>query len=292
MSGDTAAEELPVRSLGSGPPALLIHGFTGSGLAWPEACLHGVAPHRRLLVPDLPGHGAADGPAAPEAYRVTAVLDALTAILDRASAERALWMGYSMGGRIALAAAVLRPERVEALVLESASPGLATPAERAARRHRDDRLARLILARGVPAFVDAWMSQPIFATQLALSEATRETERSRRLGNDPTALAACLRGLGTGAQPSFWDRLSGITAPTLVLTGALDRKFTDIGRQLATAIPNAVHEPVPDAGHAVHLERPERWVECVTRFLGRLAQAGGTPQDSTHPHLGRPGPAM
>lgn len=279
MRGGATAGELPFRSLGIGPAALLIHGFTGSGGAWPELCLSGVAAHLRLLVPDLPGHGGAQGPTTPEAYGLAEVLDALTAVLDRASVDRAVWMGYSMGGRIALAAAVLRPERVRALVLESASPGLPTAAERADRRQRDERLARRILTRGLPTFVDAWMSQPLFATQRRLSATTLEAERARRLRNDAAALAACLRGLGAGAQPSFWDRLGGIAVPTLVLTGALDRKFTDIGRRMATAIPDAMHESVPDAGHAVHLERPRSWVERVTRFLARLAPEAGTVQD-------------
>ena len=157
---------LPVRSLGAGPPCLLLHGFTGSGAAWPQACVDGVGRHGRLLVPDLPGHGAAHRSNTVESYRLPSVLDALVGALDRAGVDRAVWMGYSMGGRLALAAAVLRPERVAGLVLESASPGLATEGERAARRDRDHRLAKRILEDGTAAFVDAWMSQPLFAIEL------------------------------------------------------------------------------------------------------------------------------
>ncbi len=272
---------LPVRSLGAGPPCLLLHGFTGSGAAWPQACVDGVGRHGRLLVPDLPGHGAAHRSNTVESYRLPSVLDALVGALDRAGVDRAVWMGYSMGGRLALAAAVLRPERVAGLVLESASPGLATEGERAARRDRDHLLAKRILEDGTAAFVDAWMSQPLFASQHALGEATLQAERSRRLRNDGPALAACLEGLGTGSQPSFWDRLGEIRVPSLVLTGALDHKFTSIGDRMMARMPDAVHEVVPDAGHAVHLERPREWVESVSRFLARLAQREDRLQDTS-----------
>lgn len=268
---DDGALTLPVRRLGAGPPCLLLHGFTGSGAAWPEPCLKGIARHTSLLVPDLPGHGGAPRPGTAEAYGLPAVLDALIAVLDRAGVGRAVWIGYSLGGRIALAASRLRPHRVAGVVLESASPGLATEEERADRRHHDDLLARRILEGGIADFVDGWMSQPLFATQRRLDEATLAAERSRRLLNDGAALAACLRGLGAGSQPSFWHRLEEMAVPALVLTGALDRKFTEIGARMAEAIPGALHDVVPEAGHAVHLERPMEWVGRVSRFLERLA---------------------
>jgi 2-succinyl-6-hydroxy-2,4-cyclohexadiene-1-carboxylate synthase len=95
----------------------------------------------------------------------------------------------------------------------------------------------------------------------------RAAERARRLRNDPRALAACLRGLGTGAQPSFWDRLTEVRAPALLLTGEEDAKFTDIARGMAAALPECLHVGVPSAGHAVHLEAPDAWLEAVNAWL-------------------------
>lgn len=256
---------LHVEERGAGDPLLLIHGFTGSVEAWGEPILSGLAAHHRVLAPDLVGHGRSSRPHDPRRYALDEVLSDLVEVLDAAGVERARWVGYSMGGRVALAAGILHPDRIGSLVLESTSPGLATDVERAERRRADDALARGLEEDGIEPFVDRWMAMPLFATQRALPDDVLRRARQRRLGNDAAALAACLRGLGTGAQPSFRDRLPEISAPTLLLTGEEDRKFTTIARRMAEAISDATLEVVPDAGHTVHLEAPDAWLEAVLR---------------------------
>jgi 2-succinyl-6-hydroxy-2,4-cyclohexadiene-1-carboxylate synthase len=115
--------------------------------------------------------------------------------------------------------------------------------------------------------VDAWAALPIFDSQRRLPPEVREAQRIRRLRNATYALAACLRGLGTGAQPSFWERLGDVQARVLLITGEEDEKFTDIAREMAKSLPNAGAVAVPKVGHAVHLEDPERWAEAVQTWL-------------------------
>jgi 2-succinyl-6-hydroxy-2,4-cyclohexadiene-1-carboxylate synthase len=174
-----------------------------------------------------------------------------------------------MGGRIALAAAVRAPQRVSRLVLESASPGLATEEEQRGRREADERLASRIESDGIEAFVDFWEEQPLFATRKELEESVRDRQRQIRLANRPEALAACLRGLGTGRQPSFWPRLRDLDMPVLVLAGDRDRKFAGIGYRMGSAIPGGSFVLVPGAGHTVHLEQPEKWIGTILAFLQR-----------------------
>ena len=259
---------LRVLDRGRGDPVLLLHGFTGSARAWPPVCVEALAARHRVLIPDLPGHGGSPVPRDGSGCDFGATVEALVRLLDRAGMGPATWIGYSMGGRVALGAAVLRPGSVSRLVLESASPGLRTEEERTERRAADEALAARIEADGVPAFVDRWMGLPLFATQRRLPPARLAEERRRRLENRTEGLAASLRGLGTGAQPSFWDDLAGVSVPALLVTGVLDAKFTELAGAMAGLMPTARHVTTPGAGHAVHLERPGDWLQAVIGFLG------------------------
>ena len=108
---------LRVRSRAGSRPLLLVHGFTGSAEAWPRTVADTLVERGfGLLMPDLPGHGRSDAPANPARYRMGAVLDDLEEVLERAGVGSCPWVGYSMGGRVALGGAVLRPGRVSGLV--------------------------------------------------------------------------------------------------------------------------------------------------------------------------------
>jgi 2-succinyl-6-hydroxy-2,4-cyclohexadiene-1-carboxylate synthase len=244
---------------------------------------------RRIIAVDLPGHGASHygagsvldvvTSASPGRARVvlpltpgrtfTDVVDLLVAHLGAQDIVCADWIGYSMGGRIALAAAVRHPDRVRRLVLESASPGLETDAERALRAAEDEELACQIEERGIDWFVTHWEALPMFATQTALPREVREAATARRLACDPRGLAGALRALGVGAQPSYWADLKKLKTPTLLVTGTLDPKFVEIALRMRRVMPSAEHLPVPGVGHTVHLEAPTAWLGGVNRFLDR-----------------------
>lgn len=258
--------ELNVEKAGDGPPLLLLHGFTGSAAGWgPLAAAW--APFFTTLSVDLPGHGRSASPAEVAAYTMAATVADLVAVLDRKGIPRAHVLGYSMGGRVALALAVAHPERIGALVLESASPGLADAGERAARVAADAALAERIEREGVPAFVDYWGNLPLWAGQARLSADARAALRAGRLQNNPVGLANSLRGLGTGSQSPLWDRLGDLACPTLLVAGYDDAKFSDLARRMAEAIPNNELLLAHNAGHAVHLEQPAVFARLVRDFL-------------------------
>jgi 2-succinyl-6-hydroxy-2,4-cyclohexadiene-1-carboxylate synthase len=209
-------------------------------------------------------------PAEPERYDMEQAVADLTALLDRLGISRAAWLGYSMGGRVALQFAEAQPARVAALVLESASPGIADPAERAARVRSDEALADFIEQEGIAAFVDRWERLPLFASQVRLPDATREALYRQRLANDPVGLANSLRGIGQGAQAPIHDRLGEVEAPALLVVGEEDAKFRCLAADMCSAMPAARVETIAGAGHAPHLEQPNAFQEIVLDFLTDL----------------------
>ena len=267
--------ELNVEVTGQGPALVVLHGFTGSVQTWQpfsEAAETGLT----VVAVDLPGHGASDSPSDSRMYTMERHVQALAEILDRLELKRVAWMGYSLGGRIALSATVALPERTTSLVLESASLGIASEEERQQRIREDETLADWIEEVGAQRFVEHWESLPLWNSQKRLPPAVRDGLRSQRLRNNPGGLANSLRGVGTGAQPPLHDRLEEISAPALLVAGEDDEKFTGIAREMHRTIPTSRLETVAEAGHAVHLEQPEIFSRTVTGFLQEVLTAAAS----------------
>ncbi len=257
---------LHVELRGAGPPLLLLHGFTGDGGAWGEIAAD-LARDHRVLAPDLLGHGRSDAPDDPARYALERCVDDLCRLLDRLGIERVDVLGYSMGGRVGLGLAARRPERVGSAVLLGASAGIADPRLRAERVRSDEDWAELLLRRGLEAFVERWMAQPLFAGQARLGADALARARSRRLGGSARGLAASLRGLGSGAQPALHDELRRLAVPVLFLAGSEDAKFCALADELATLAPRGRATRVPDAGHAAHLENPRAFLALARDFF-------------------------
>ncbi len=243
-------------------PLVLLHGFTQTGASWAPvvAELQGRFP---IILPDAPGHGGSS--------QVRTDLWGTADLLVATVGRPALWVGYSMGGRMALHVALAHPDQVEGLVLISTTGGIDAPEERDARRAADDALAARIQAGGTEAFLDFWLAQPLFST-LPPGSAGREA----RLANTPDGLASSLRLAGTGTQEPLWDRLARFRTrpmPVLLVAGALDSKYRDQAERMATSIgPSARVLIVPDAGHACHLEQPQ----VVSAAISALAAGTGS----------------
>ena len=159
---------------------------------------------------------------------------------------------------------LVRPTRVQRLVLESASPGIERPDDRAERRRVDDERAQRI-ETDLDGFLASWYRMPLFASleRHGLVEDMVATRRE----NDASELARALRGLSPGRQPSLWKHLPDVPDPTLVITGAWDEKYTKITERAAAASPHIERQLVPDAGHNVHAERPEAFLDRLQAFL-------------------------
>ncbi|GAC1379742.1 MAG: 2-succinyl-6-hydroxy-2,4-cyclohexadiene-1-carboxylate synthase [Ktedonobacteraceae bacterium] len=257
---------------------ILLHGFTGSAASWGEHLDTFAVTGRRVIALDMLGHGQSDAPVddlpsrqSAQRYSMehcqTDILAALAAL--GVHKGEAILLGYSMGGRIALYTAFSSFFR--ALILESASAGLANSAEREQRKCSDEALATSLEHNGVSAFVEYWEQLPLFASQKRLPAEHQKALHTQRLNNRAIGLANSLRGIGTGAQPPLHDKLSTLLIPVLLIAGELDGKFCQIAKQMASILPQSQLQIVPNAGHAVHLEQPAAFDRLVINFCTSLS---------------------
>lgn len=257
---------MAVYEAGEGTPVLLLHGFTGSGRSF-STLFDSLAKDYHVLAPDLLGHGESDAPSDWPRYALHHISRDIESFLEQRRLTRVVVVGYSMGGRIALSFACDFPARVQALVLESASPGLAAEEAREARVKQDWELAGRILRDGVEQFVDFWEANPLFRDHATRNPQAAAEERSIRLSQRAVGLAGSLKGGGTGAQTPRWRELALVSCPVLLLTGSRDEKFTGIAEAMLRQFPNARHVIVARSGHTIHLEDPSEFEKQLRTFL-------------------------
>jgi 2-succinyl-6-hydroxy-2,4-cyclohexadiene-1-carboxylate synthase len=230
----------------SGEGVVMLHGFGGTGRAFDGVIAALPAERYTPLALDLPGHGVRSQPVGPITYE--GCVDMVLA----QSPARFVLCGYSMGGRIALRAALAAPERVSRLVLVSATAGIEDAAERQARRLADGQLAAEIESEPLERFIERWRSQPMFAQE---PEAVRQLAAADHLRNTTTGIAAALRGVGSGVMPPLWGRLGELSMPVVVLAGRRDGKYRALGERIAAAASSGSFRVV-EGGHGLLLESP------------------------------------
>lgn len=253
-------------------PVVLLHGFAQSAESWCDVA-PSLAKNRFVVALDCIGHGKSDRPDDPPLYEMSAVLDALSAFLTERFSRKVALVGYSMGGRIALAFACGEPNRVSALVLESAGLGPKTGQQHAAMRHRDADMIERLLSMDIEAFMDEWEQLPIFETQKRLPAELRDRVRRERIANDPRALAYTVRGTGQHSMIDYSSHIKHLPMPILYIAGILDRKYLKIAENLAHE--ENVSCVLLNTGHNTHLEDPEAFARQLGGFLDKQAKRAG-----------------
>jgi 2-succinyl-6-hydroxy-2,4-cyclohexadiene-1-carboxylate synthase len=255
---------------GSGPLIVLLHGFTQTGRCWGPVA-DDLARDHEVVALDAPGHGGSDDVRAALPAAAQLAVEAVGSGGGTGAGTPAVWLGYSMGARLALHVALAAPEMVAGLVLVGGTPGIEDEGERAERRAHDAVQAAELREHGVDAFLRRWLALPLFA---GLPDWAHFIEERRR--NTAEGLATSLELAGTGAQDNLWPRLPQLGAaafPTLAVTGADDAKFTAIAERMAgAASPGLVARTIPGAGHAAHLERPAAFLSLLRGWLHTAAR--------------------
>jgi 2-succinyl-6-hydroxy-2,4-cyclohexadiene-1-carboxylate synthase len=179
-----------------------------------------------------------------------------------------LLVGYSLGGRLGLRAALRDPERYLGVVTIGATAGIDEPSLRTARAEADERLAAWMEAASIEDIVGLWERQPLFADQ---SEALIEEQRPGRLAQRPLDLAMTLRTAGQGVLEPVWHELLRLDLPLLAIAGARDEGYVSAAKRMADTARRGRAEVVEEAGHAVQLQRPDEVARLIEELLGELA---------------------
>lgn len=176
-----------------------------------------------------------------------------------------------MGARAALQHACAYPESWDALILISPNPGIESAEERADRRKVDDKLAQRIETDGAAAFIDFWQSTPMIRSQQRIRDDWRTVMQASRVKHTATGLARSLREFGQGSCPNLWPKLTQLTMPVLLITGAEDIKYTRIAERMSEQLTTFHTSNIIDAaGHMPHLEQPEVTASVINEFVDRL----------------------
>lgn len=242
------------------PPLLLLHGLQDCARLWDLFALQ-VRDRYHVIALDSRGHG--DSPWA-ETYHLDDYVGELEGVVEALGLDQLTLMGHSAGGKNSFMYAAGRPRRLKKLVIVEMDPDAVNP--------------------GSAAMFDSYRTET--DSYGSLGEVV-ERLRSRQprssadvLRHDAEHLTKPLPSGGFTwkrdrnlvlkyERPDAWDALPTITVPTLIVRGAESRLLTaPVAARMKQAIPDCRLVEIPDAGHWVHLEQPQAFLEAVTRFLG------------------------
>jgi pimeloyl-ACP methyl ester carboxylesterase len=254
-------------------PLVLVHGFTGFRQDFATQ-LPALAQHGRVLAPDLRGHGESGRTGDPASYGFEPLTADLLGFLDALGVERCDLLGHSMGGMLALRAALRAPERIASLLLMDTAPGPLAFVDRAqlalaARVGREAGMAALAQILRARAKDDGERSAADRRVEQEWGDERFWAWRTARVAAmDPAAYEAL--GLALVDQADLTPRLGEIDCPTTVLVGELDHEFRAPSEALARHIRGARLSVVPGAGHQPQHEAPEAWRAAVLGHLARV----------------------
>ncbi|MFA8341868.1 MAG: 2-succinyl-6-hydroxy-2,4-cyclohexadiene-1-carboxylate synthase [Rhodothermaceae bacterium] len=248
---------------------IFLHGFSGSSSDWNKV-LPKISSKFSPIAIDLIGHGKTSSPEKESDYSITEIIKQLSFILKYMKIKEPVLAGYSMGGRAALSFTANNVNIPRALILESSTAGIESTSDQIARVEADNNLARDIINFGMDWFTKHWMNIPLFESQKSLSEKILLNIVKEKLTQNPLGLALSLRGFSTGKMPSLWNNLKTIKQKTLLISGELDQKFSEINKKMANYLPNCEHKIIQETGHNTHLEKPEEFTILVNNFLKSL----------------------
>lgn len=261
---DNQGQQIFFEDIGSGAPVVLGHSFLCTGEMWREQ-VRALAGSYRIINPDLRGHGKS-GPA----HRPFSLYDAVTdviAVLDLLGIERAVWCGLSIGGMVALRAALSHPDRVSALVLLDSDAG----SEAMLRKLKYRAMGVGARTVGLRPFLSAIARLMFGSTTRRQNPALVREWRSIIAAVDVPSALNCLGALMD--RDSVVRRLREIEVPCLVMVGEEDRSLPPVlSRRIHEGLRDSTFMVLRQTGHLSALEQPGQVNDALATFLARASQ--------------------
>ena len=269
--------KLAYEETGSGTPVLFVHEFAGDMASW-EPQLRGFGQRYRAIAYNARGYPPSDVPPTPASYSQDRARLDILAVLDWLGVERAYVVGLSMGGFATLHFGIHHADRALSLTVAGCGYG-AEPDKREQFRAEANATADLIEREGIEAFADTYSRGPTRVQFQNKNPRGWDEFRQQLAGHSALGSANTMRGV-QAERPSLFDlkaQMTGITVPTLVLTGDEDWPCLLPGLMLKETIPAAALVVMANCGHTINIEEPDRFNAIVGDFLAQV-DAGRWPQ--------------
>ncbi|MGE5289484.1 MAG: alpha/beta fold hydrolase [Micromonosporaceae bacterium] len=249
------------RIIGSGPPLVLITGYSGTMEGWDRRFVDALAQHHRVVIFDNAGVGQTQ--ALPAPVSIDAMANQTSALIDTLGLKRPDVLGWSMGSMIAQALAVLHPDQVRRLVLCASYPGNGTAV-------RPSQQAIHALTSGDPqkAMADLFPVGQTVAQNSYLAAISSYPAAPAAPAGTVTAQGHAVDQWWAGSDPAG-QQTATITAPTLIADGTADQLDPLANSHtLTNLIPGAKLRLYPDAGHAFLFQDQTAFIPLIESFLG------------------------
>lgn len=248
------------------PYLLMLHGFMGDSRGFGHL-VERLSKTCNPVTVDLLGHGKTEKVYDPDRYDENRQIEDILSIVKSIGMSPVFLYGYSMGGRLALKTVQAEPDLFKGLILESTTFGIIDAKTRKERQETDKMRAQAI-QKDFPGFLKEWEALPLFQSENESRNQSSEKFSYKQIHSeqDPEALAASLRGFGTGFMTPVTKRDQKYNGPVLLLAGSDDRKYIEIHKKLNQFFGKAKTR-ILVAGHRIHIDNPENLMCEIKLFI-------------------------
>jgi pimeloyl-ACP methyl ester carboxylesterase/putative sterol carrier protein len=259
--------------VGEGPPVIALHGLGGTKISM-LPIVSALAPYHRLIIPDLPGHGESDKPVSTQ-YTPRNYARIVRKLMDAFDVDRAIVIGNSLGGRVALELGIRSPDRVRALgLLAPAVPGFRVRYIMGFTRVIPTEVGAVpfpLRERWMKAAVRRLLGDPSKLPESAYQASAEEFIRIYRSPQARMAFFDSLRHLLTEPPKPFWAHMRRVRVPVQIVWGTSDRLVpVRLAPKLAGELPDAQLLVLPRVGHVPQFEATEQTTKALTTFIAGL----------------------